>query len=123
MTIDYFFMTVKFRKLILQIIAGILGIWLASELIPTGVEFTGSVKTLCYAGLLLGLINFFIKPVLNLITLPIRIITFGLFSLVINMGIIWVIDVIFPEIVIEGLLPLFWATITVWILSLIASRI
>lgn len=118
--IDY--MTSKFRKLILQIIAGILGIWLATELVK-GIIFTGSPKTLCYAGLLLGLINFFIKPLLNLVTLPLRIITFGLFSLITNMGIVWFMDVFFPEMEIAGLYPLLWATITVWVTSLIASRI
>ena len=116
-------MTAKFRKLILQIIAGIAGIWLATELISEGVVFTGSVKTLLLAGLILGLINFFIKPILNLVTLPLRIITFGLFSLVINMGIVWIIEVFFEEFSVAGLYPLFWTTIIVWALSLIASRI
>ena len=116
-------MTVKFRRLILQIIAGVAGIWLATELIAEGVEFTGSFYTLCYAGLILGLINFFIKPILNLVTLPLRIITFGLFSLVINIGIVWVIEITFPELTIAGLYPLFWTTIIIWALSLIASRI
>ena len=115
-------MTSRFRKLVLQIIVAILGIWLATELID-GVEFTGSLKTLCYAGLILGFINFFIKPILNLITLPLRMITFGLFSLVINMGIVWLIEIIFPQLEISGIYPLFWTTITVWALSLIASRI
>jgi len=115
-------MTSRFRKLILQIIAGIVGIWLASELVK-GFVFTGSFKTFFYAGLLLGFINFFIKPILNLITLPLRIITFGLFALIINMGIIWFIDVFFLEIEIARPYPLFLATITVWITSLIASRI
>ena len=101
-------MTSKFRKLILQIIAGILGIWLASQLI-NGVEFTDTFRTLCYAGLILGLINFFIKPVLNLITLPLRILTFGLFSLLINMGIVWAIEIFFEELSIAGLYPLFLA--------------
>ncbi len=114
-------MTVKFRTLILQIIAGILGIWLATELVA-GVVFTGPIKTLLIAGLILGLINFFIKPILNLITLPLRIITFGLFGLIINMGIIWIIEILFP-LDIAGLYPLFWTTIIVWALSLIASRI
>lgn len=114
-------MTVKFRKLILQIIVGILGIWLATELVA-GVVFTGPIKTLLIAGLILGLINFFIKPILNLITLPLRILTFGLFSLVINVGIVWLIEILFP-LDIAGLYPLFWTTIIVWALSLIASRI
>jgi len=120
--VSFFLMTSRFRKLVLQIIVAILGIWLATELID-GVEFTGSLKTLCYAGLILGFINFFIKPILNLITLPLRMITFGLFSLVINMGIVWLIEIIFPQLEISGIYPLFWTTITVWALSLIASRI
>lgn len=115
-------MTVKFRKLVLQIIAGILGIWLATQLID-GVMFSGTIRTLLYAGLILGFINFFIKPVLNLVTLPLRIITFGLFSLIINMGIVWAIEIFFEEFAITGLYPLFWATILIWALSLIASRV
>ena len=115
-------MAVKFRKLILQIIAGILGIWLASQLLAD-VAFTGPRQILCYAGIILGLINFFVKPILNLITLPLRIITFGLFSLLINMGIVWLIEIFFPQLNITGLYPLFWTTIIVWALSLIASRI
>ena len=115
-------MTSKLRKLIFQIIVGILGIWLATQLI-SGIAFTGSLKILCYAGLILGLINFFIKPILNLITLPLRVITFGLFSLVINMGIVWVIEILFPQLEISGIYPLFWTAIIVWALSLIASRI
>lgn len=115
-------MAKKFRKLILQIIVGAVGIWLATELID-GVVFTGPIKTLLTAGLVLGLINFFIKPILNLITLPLRIITFGLFSLIINMGIVWLIEILIPQFDIAGLYSLFWATILIWALSLIASRI
>jgi len=111
-----------FRKLILQIIAGILGIWLATEFV-NGITFTNNLKILLFAGLILGLINFFIKPILNLITLPLRVLTLGLFSIVINMAIVWVIDVLFIDLQITGLVPLFWTTIIIWILSVIASKI
>lgn len=124
-TIDYvsfFLMISRFRKLVLQVIVAILGIWLATELV-SGVEFTGSLKILFYAGLILGFINFFIKPILNLVTLPLRIITFGLFSLVINMGIVWLIEIVFPQLEISGIYPLFWTTVLIWALSLIASRV
>jgi len=116
-------MTNHLRRLVLQIIAGIASIWLASELIE-GVSFkTEVIETLLIAGLVLGFINFFIKPILNLITLPLRIITLGLFSLVINAGIVWLMDVLFLEFEVIGFYPLFWTTILVWSLSLIASRI
>ena len=108
-------------KIILQIVAGILGIWLATKFVP-GVEFTGGIQILGFCGLVLGLINFFIKPILKVVTLPLRILTFGLFSLVINMGIVWIVDIIFPELIISGIVPLFWTSIVVWGLSFVLPK-
>jgi len=106
------------QKLLITIISGILGIWLASLFIA-GVEFMGSWKDLLIAGLILGLINFFIKPILKFITSPLRMLTFGLFGLVINMGIIWLVDILFKELVIAGLLPLVWTALLLWGLGFI----
>ena len=109
-----------FQNLFFQILVGIVGLWLAQRFVP-GVVFTGTWQTLALAGTILGLINFFIKPILKIITLPLRILTFGLFSLVLNMGIIWVVaDILFPaQIEILGLLPLFWTTMIIWLISFI----
>ena len=105
-------------KLFFHIISGILGLFLASRFVP-GVEFTGPVKTLLIAGLILGLVNFLIKPILKTIALPLRILTLGLFSLIINMLLVWVVaDILFPkEIEIKGILPLFWTTLIIWVLN------
>jgi len=120
------------NRLILQIIAGILGIFLATKFVPGvslgvipgqsslfGIEFTASWQILLLVGSALGLINFFIKPVLKMITLPLRILTFGLFSLVINMVMVWTVDILFPELVIQGIIPLFWLSIIIWGVSLL----
>lgn len=103
-------------NLIFQIIGGILSFWLAVKFVP-GVEFVGEIKYLIFAGALLGLINFFIKPILEIITLPLKILTFGLFGLVINVGLVWLVDIFFPELIIPGLVPLFWTTLIVWLVS------
>ncbi len=103
-------------SLIFQIVAGILGLWLAVKFVP-GVEFVGEIKYLFFAGAILGLINFFIKPILNVITFPLKILTLGLFSLVINMAIIWAVDILFPELIIPGIIPLFWTTLIVFAVS------
>ena len=120
------------NRLILQIIAGILGIFLATKFVPGvslevipgqsslfGIEFTTSWQILLLIGSALGLINFFIKPVLKMITLPLRMLTFGLFSLVINMAMVWTVDILFPELVIQGIIPLFWLSIIIWGVSLL----
>ena len=106
------------KKLFLQIITGIIAIWLATKFVK-GVEFTGHIKIILLAGAILGLLNFFIKPILKIITLPLKILTFGLFSIVINMGIIWAVSLIFPELKFNGIFPLFWTTFLAWGLSLI----
>jgi len=103
-------------KLIFQVIGGILSFWLAVKFVP-GVEFVGEIKYLIMAGAFLGLINFFIKPILKIITLPLRVLTLGLFGLVINMGLIWFVDIIFPELIIQGLVPLIFTTLIVWLVS------
>lgn len=105
------------NRLILQVIAGIASLWLATKFVP-GVEFVGELKYLILAGCFLGLINFFIKPIVKFITIPLRILTFGLFTLIINMGLIWLVDIVFPELVIAGLIPLFWTTVVIWLVSL-----
>lgn len=99
--------------LLWNLIGGTLTIWLAVKFVP-GVDFTGEMKYLILAGCFLGLINFFIKPILKIITLPLRILTFGLIGLVINMLIIWAVDIFFPELNIQGIVPLFWTSLIVW---------
>lgn len=103
-------------KLIFQMIAGVASFWLAIKYVP-GVEFTGEMKYLIAAGCILGAINYFLKPMLRALTLPLRIITFGIFSWIINMAIVWAVDILFPELIIPGLIPLFWTTLLVWVVS------
>src|SRR5262245_53938091 len=59
-----------------------LSLWVADDLFD-GIAFT-SAKALFISGLVLGIVNVFIKPVLLLLTLPLTIITLGIFALVVN---------------------------------------
>ena len=111
-----------FQSLILQIISAILGLWLATEFV-SGVMFTGAGRHLIAAGLILAFANYFIKPILKFITLPLRMLTFGLFTLLINMGIIWCVAVLFPEITIAGIMALFWTSAIVWGLNMILPKL
>ena len=103
------------ERLILEIIAGIVGIFAATNII-SDVAFNGEIKTLLLVGLTLGLLNFFVKPALKKITLPLRIITFNLFTVIIIMGIVWIVDIIFPaeQFEIKGIEALFWTSVFVW---------
>ena len=122
------------KKVLLQIIAGIFGIWLAVLFIPEikvslssnsnffGIPLTLQWQIILLLGLVLGLLNFFVKPIINTITLPLRIITLGLFSIVVNMGMLWILDFIFEEITIPWFWPLFWTTIIIWFLNILIPK-
>ena len=117
------------QKLFWHIVGGILGIFLAVRFVPGvslevlpdssffGIKLTQFWQILFLVGGILGLINFFIKPILDKITLPLKILTFGLFSLILNMVIIWILDILFLEFQILGFIPLFWTTIIVWLIN------
>lgn len=114
----------KIRRAILQIIAGILAIWLAKEFLSEKeFIFEGTLKTLIIIGATLGIINVILKPVLDLITFPLKILTFGLFSLIIIMFLLWIVDIIFVELNIVGIKGLLKAGLIVWVLSFIANKL
>lgn len=70
-------------KLIIRIIINAIAIWLTSLLL-SGFVFSGSIVSLIVVGIVFGLINALIRPIVKLLTLPINLATLGLFSLVIN---------------------------------------
>jgi putative membrane protein len=72
-----------------------LGLWLASELVP-GLEVRGGA-TLLGAALLLGIVNAVVRPVLIVLTLPITILTLGLFLLVINAAMLGLVASLFED--------------------------
>ena len=59
------------------------------------------------AALVLGLVNMLVKPVLVLLTLPITILTLGLFLLVINALLLWAVGSVVPGFHVDG----FWAAV------------
>ena len=65
-----------------------IGLWVTSLIVP-GIRIS-STATLFKAALVLGLINAFIRPLLWLLTLPLTVLSFGLFALVINAFTLWI---------------------------------
>ena len=69
---------------LLRLLIGAFGLWVASRLVP-GMHIEGGA-TLLLAALLLGLVNAVVRPLIVLLTLPITVLSLGLFLLVINAG-------------------------------------
>ena len=109
------------QKLILSLLGSIGGLWIAIQFVPN-VAFSGSIVQLLIAGSILGTLNAILKPILNLITLPIRLLTMGLSSILINALMVLVVDILFEELEIVGLVALLWTTISVWGITMIALK-
>ena len=119
------------RKLLSQIIAAALGLWLAILFVPGviirayptsnffGFSLTAQWEIILLLGIVLGLLNYFLKPILKALSLPLEILTLGLFTIVIDMALIWLLDKMFDEFYVPLFLPLLYTALIIWGLSII----
>ena len=96
-----------------------LGLFLASALIH-GVEIAGT-GTYILAAVLLGLANGFIRPIALLLTLPLTIVTLGLFILVINAAMFGLVAAMLDDFIVTGFFSAMFGALIVSITSTIAS--
>lgn len=98
---------------------------LLSAYIIQGITVTGFVSAF-FAAAAIGVLNLFFKPILFILTLPINIVTFGLFTFVINALVLKMASGLIPGFVVKG----FWAavfgaliiSIVNWLLNSFFSR-
>jgi putative membrane protein len=105
--------------LVLRLLIGALGLWLASVLVP-GIAIQG-VGTLLLAALLLGMTNALVRPVLILLTLPITVVTLGLFLLVINAAMLGLVAAMLDEFTIAGFFSALFGALIISLTGWIAS--
>lgn len=91
-------------RAIVQVIANGVAILIAASVIP-GVAYTGGWLYLLLAGLVIGLINLLVKPLVSLLSLPLVILTLGLFYLVINGAMFWLAAWLLSGLAVDGCLP------------------
>jgi putative membrane protein len=92
---------------------------LAAMLIPGIV--VENVGTLLAAAFLLGVFNAIVRPIVVVITIPLTILTLGLFLLVINAGMLWLVSIVLPGFVLEDLGSAFMGWLICAALSTIAA--
>lgn len=96
-----------------------LGLWLATVWVH-GITID-SPSTLILAGILLGIVNSIIRPIAILLTLPMTILTLGLFLLVINAGMVALVAWILPGMYVASFGAAFWTALLVSIVSIVCS--
>ena len=89
--------------LIIRILISAVAVYVASLFIP-GISVTGGVQTYLIVAVVLGLLNAFVKPILTVLTIPITVITLGLFLLVINVLMVYLADYLIPNFDVSGII-------------------
>ena len=108
-------------KFALRAVIAALGLWVATQLVG-GLNIVDPM-TLIIAALLLGVCNAFVKPILVILTLPITIISLGLFLLVINAAMLALVAWVLPGFTIAGFWPAVLGAIVISITGLIGSML
>ena len=119
--------------ILIRVVVNAVAVWVATLLVG-GIEVTadttaGDILTLLAVGAIFGLVNAVLKPIALLLSLPLLILTLGLFALVVNALLFWLIAAISDglglEFQVDGFWSAFWGAIVVsvvsWLLSLVVK--
>ncbi|RZV32859.1 MAG: phage holin family protein [Chromatiales bacterium] len=107
------------QGIILRMLIAMFGLFMASKLIP-GVSIQGT-GTFILAALLLGIVNALVRPIALILTLPLTVVTFGLFLFVINAGMFGLVAAFLDNFSVSGFWAAVFGAIVVSICSTVAS--
>jgi putative membrane protein len=108
------------RGFLTRLVITALGLWLASTIVP-GVTIVGW-GTLVLAALLLGMVNAIVRPILLILTLPLTILTLGLFLLVLNGISLALVAWLLPQFTVTSLAAATLGALVVTVTSWFANR-
>ncbi|HEX6977473.1 MAG TPA: phage holin family protein [Patescibacteria group bacterium] len=86
-----------FRVFLIESVA----LFLVSK-ITTGLDFEKGLQSLVIAGVALGIAAFFVRPVINILILPLNLLTFGIFKFLTNAITLYLVDLVLKEFNVGG---------------------
>jgi putative membrane protein len=110
------------RRLIIGTAGNAVALWAAARIVGD-VDLSRSWWTVLIAALILTLLNWFIKPVVKLLALPLVILTAGIALFFISMLMLWITDALVAGFAIHGFWSYVWATVIVWIVNMIVEAL
>jgi putative membrane protein len=108
--------------LIIRILISAVAVYVASLFVP-GVTVTGGVGTYLIVAIVLGLLNAFIKPILTILTIPITVLTLGLFLLVINVLMVYLAASLVSGFAVSGFIAALLFSIVVSVVTALIDAI
>jgi len=113
----------KLKLFVQRWIVSTVAVLVATYVVP-GINY-GNWKDLLVATLVLGLLNSFLRPILMLLSLPLLIVSLGLFTIVINAVLLLLVGALIgPEhFKVEGFWSAFWGALVISIVSLLLNSL
>jgi len=108
-------------RLIFRILANAAAIIIADRLVP-GFIFSGTLADLLITALVLAAVNALVKPLLQLIALPIVLLTLGLFNIIINIAMLLLVAKFVPYLEIQTWWAAFWGVVIVSLMNHLVSH-
>lgn len=102
-------------KILVHLLLSGLAVFVAARLLP-GVH-VDSYQTALIAAVVLGVVNAFVRPIVFILTLPINIMTLGLFTLVIIGGCVMLVGRLVPGFHVDGFLWALAFAFTCWVIN------
>ncbi len=109
-------------KMILRFLGTAAAVYLTVYLVP-GITISGGWTTTLLVALVWSVITMVIRPVLSILTLPITIITLGLFAFILNAVLFWAMTLIVPGFEVAGFLPALIGAVVLSIINWLISKI
>ncbi|MDE0081185.1 MAG: phage holin family protein [Gammaproteobacteria bacterium] len=106
--------------MVLRIFVNAVALWAAAGLVP-GIELDGSFTGVFTVAIIFGLVNALIRPLVLLLSLPLILITLGLFTLVANAFMLMLTDLLSGALSVTGFPAAFLGALLISITSLFLS--
>jgi putative membrane protein len=107
---------------IIRLLINALALWLIAKYVP-GFHMGGGIWTPIIAALIFGIVNALVRPIVLLLTLPISILTLGLFAIIVNALMFWLATWITPNFTVSGFVPALIGALIMMVVSLLVSKV
>jgi len=105
--------------LLIRLVVNAVALIVVAYVVP-GIHVNG-IGSALVAAVVLGVVNAVLRPILVVVSLPLELVTLGLFTLVINALLFWMVGALHVGLTVDGFWPAFWGAIVMSIVSWLIS--
>ena len=105
-------------EILLRYVGNLAALWVATEIFDE-MTYGDSFAVLAVAALVFTIVNWVVKPVLAILSIPLIIITFGIAYFFVNMAMLWLTDVVVGDFEAGSFWTVVGATIVVWLVNVV----